>query len=194
MKKEAAPRTKSKLPARFRLFSALACIFLILAIVVTTVGGSFSALLSVAMEGSQVDMEMAEQTYSAGIQMNIELEKEGMVLLKNENNTLPLEGGNINLFGDKAVHTVFNASGSAAGNADDAMTLAEGMEKAGFSVNQELLALLDSVQSTADSGVHEGNAVDLSKYPIDELPLDAYTGNCSFSSLKAYSNEAVVVM
>ena len=70
---------------KYRLFTILSVVFLILGILMTTVGGHFSTVLTVAMEGSTTDKETAEMTYADGLAMNVELEEEGLVLLKNEN-------------------------------------------------------------------------------------------------------------
>ena len=84
---------------KYRLFTILSVVFLILGILMTTVGGHFSTVLTVAMEGSTTDKETAEMTYADGLAMNVELEEEGLVLLKNENQTLPLSAGKVNVFG-----------------------------------------------------------------------------------------------
>ena len=97
---------------KYRLFTILSVVFLILGILMTTVGGHFSTVLTVAMEGSTTDKETAEMTYADGLAMNVELEEEGLVLLKNENQTLPLSAGKVNVFGEHASNMVYNGSGS----------------------------------------------------------------------------------
>ena len=49
---------------KYRLFTILSVVFLILGILMTTVGGHFSTVLTVAMEGSTTDKETAEMTYA----------------------------------------------------------------------------------------------------------------------------------
>lgn len=93
---------------KYRLFTILSVVFLILGILMTTVGGHFSTVLTVAMEGSTTDKETAEMTYADGLAMNVELEEEGLVLLKNENQTLPLSAGKVNVFGEHASNMVYN--------------------------------------------------------------------------------------
>ena len=63
---------------KYRLFTILSVVFLILGILMTTVGGHFSTVLTVAMEGSTTDKETAEMTYADGLAMNVELEEEGL--------------------------------------------------------------------------------------------------------------------
>lgn len=180
---------------KYRLFTVLSVICLILGILMTTVGGHFSTVLTVAMEGSTTDKETAETTYADGLAMNVELEEEGLVLLKNENQTLPLSAGKVNVFGEHAFNMVYNGSGSSAGNANGAVTIKEGLEAAGLEVNEGLLSFIEeNTTSETDNSVHEGNSVDISGYPINEMPVEKYTGDYSFDKIKEYSDTAIVVI
>lgn len=180
---------------KYRLFTVLSVVSLILGILMTTVGGHFSTVLTVAMEGSTTDKETAEKTYADGLAMNVELEEEGLVLLKNENQTLPLSTGKVNVFGEHAINMVYNGSGSSAGSGKGAVTIQEGLKDAGLDVNENLLSYINkNTTSTTDDSVHEGNEVDISGYPINEMSVDKYTGEYSFEKLKEYSDTAIVVI
>lgn len=181
---------------KYKLYTIFIAIFLVVGIAMTTVGGYYSTVLTAALEGSTTDSELAEQTYADGIAMNVELEEEGMVLLKNENDTLPItqENKNINLFGTRAADMVYNGSGSSSGSSKDSVSLRQGIEDAGFVINEDLWDLISNATSETDTDVHEGNEVDSSLYPINELTLDQYSGNCAFDKLKEYSDVAVVVI
>lgn len=180
---------------KYRLFTVLSVVCLILGILMTTVGGHFSTVLTVAMEGSTTDKETAEMTYADGLAMNVELEEEGLVLLKNENQTLPLSAGKVNVFGEHAFNMVYNGSGSSAGNANGAVTIKEGLEVAGLEVNEGLLSYIEeNTTSETDNSVHEGNSVDISGYPINEMSVEKYTGDYSFDKIKEYSDTAIVVI
>ena len=180
---------------KYRLLTILSVVFLILGILMTTVGGHFSTVLTVAMEGSTTDKETAEMTYADGLAMNVELEEEGLVLLKNENQTLPLSAGKVNVFGEHASNMVYNGSGSSAGNANGAVTIREGLEEAGLEVNDDLWSYIEkNTTANNDTSVHEGNEVDISGYPINEMSVDLYTGDYSFEKLKGYSENAIVVI
>lgn len=181
---------------RTGLFTVLAVVFLILGILLNQVGGYFNTVLTVAMEGSTVDWELQKETYAAGIAMNVELEEEGIVLLKNEGDVLPLASGTskVNVFGEKAVNLVYNGSGSGSSSQDGAVDLKQGLENAGLEVNENLWNLIAAGSTSVDTDVHEGNSVDTSNYPINELPVSSYTGDCSFENLKAFSDIAIVVI
>ena len=180
---------------KYHLFAALSSVSLVFGILMTTVGGYFSTVLTVAMEGSTTNQEAAVDTYAAGLEMNKELEREGIVLLKNENQSLPLSKGKVNVFGEHASNMIYNGSGSAAGSAEGAVTIKEGLEAAGLEVNESLWSYIEeNSKSTTDTSVHEGNEVDISNYPINEMPVDNYTGEYRFENLKSYSDTAIVVI
>ena len=62
---------------------------------------------------------------------------DGMVLLKNENNTLPLKPGKVALFGAGAVDTVFCGTGSGYAFAPYTINCYEGLKNAGFQITSE---------------------------------------------------------
>lgn len=63
---------------KYRLFTVLSVVCLILGILMTTVGGHFSTVLTVAMEGSTTDKETAETTYADGLATDRLLEMKEM--------------------------------------------------------------------------------------------------------------------
>ena len=137
---------------KYHLFAALSSVSLVFGILMTTVGGYFSTVLTVAMEGSTTNQEAAVDTYAAGLEMNKELEREGIVLLKNENQSLPLSKGKVNVFGEHASNMIYNGSGSAAGSAEGAVTIKEGLEAAGLEVNESLWSYIEeNSKSTTDT-------------------------------------------
>ena len=78
----------------------------------------------------------------AGYALVEEVMREGAVLLKNDNNALPLNVSgsekNVSLFGIAANSPVYGGTGSGEVNAADAPKLRDSMEKAGFVVNGTL--------------------------------------------------------
>ena len=59
---------------------------------------------------------------------------EGLVLLKNSDNVLPLQEKTIALFGAGAVETVFCGTGSGYVSAENYVNVLEGLEKAGITI------------------------------------------------------------
>ena len=65
--------------------------------------------------------------------------EEGAVLLKNENNALPLKSGaKINLYSSSSVNYIYSGGGSSFAKKADFITLKEGLENSNFKVNQDL--------------------------------------------------------
>lgn len=81
----------------------------------------------------------ADAVRKAGYELSDEINEEGFVLLKNEDNVLPLasETG-VSIFGDDAYNFVYGGSGSAGADQSDATTLFEAFEKNEVAYNREL--------------------------------------------------------
>ena len=66
------------------------------------------------------------------------LATQGMVLLENENNVLPMaKSGNVALFGKGAVETVKGGTGSGDVNQRSVVTVWDGFKNAGYNVTSE---------------------------------------------------------
>ncbi len=81
----------------------------------------------------------AEELLAASQELAITIESEGIVLLKNDNNTLPLSSDetNVSLFGRTSVDPVYTGAGSAASE-NTPVDYKTALEDNGFSVNEEL--------------------------------------------------------
>lgn len=66
------------------------------------------------------------------------LADEGFVLLKNENNVLPLAGKQVNVFGYSSIDINFGGTGSGSGSDEYNIGFYEGLANAGIEVNEEL--------------------------------------------------------
>ena len=79
-----------------------------------------------------------------------EIAEEGIVLLRNENNTLPLSSDvkKLNVFGWGATDGGFVVSGSGSGEASDEKTtrLVRALTDGGFEVNQEIINMMENYQ------------------------------------------------
>lgn len=68
-----------------------------------------------------------------------EVTEEGAVLLKNDNNALPLSSGaKVNLYSSSSVNYIYSGGGSSFAKKSDFITLKEGLEKSNFTVNEDL--------------------------------------------------------
>lgn len=92
----------------------------------------------------------------AGLAKVREVEGEGAVLLKNENNTLPLKEKEVSLFGATAISPVYGGTGSGAVSSADAPSYTQVLTEGGFTVVNE--ALLDwYVEEEKGRDFDEGN-------------------------------------
>ena len=90
----------------------------------------FAVMLAAAMAMSSnigaFDVQAASQTSEFGLETAYNIAAEGTVLLKNENQILPLEkGSKVNVFGLTQIQTFLGGSGSGSGSITDPVYLAE---------------------------------------------------------------------
>ena len=128
----------------------------------------------------------------------IELEKEhsiqamheGTVLIRNENNTLPLTSAErrITVFGNNATDPVYRTNAGNASFSDECGgTLYEALESAGFSINPVLR------EAYANSGVRRISVASRGNSSIGEVPVSFYTDSMK-SSFTEYSDVALVLL
>ena len=106
------------------------------------------------------------------IDVTTRVTEEGAVLLKNENNALPLtKGAKINLYSSSSVNYIYSGGGSSFAKKSDFVTLKEGLERAKFQVNQDLWDWYKDNPSYF--GDHTTNtSSDAAKYTINDARWD----------------------
>lgn len=125
-----------------------------------------------------------------------EIEAEGAVLLKNENNALPLKASTqnktkINLLGYIAYSSYFSGTGSGASDTTNAVTLTSALTANGFEINSAPIdeKIYEEVVNDA-GGMTNFNA----DFSILEPNVSYYKNSATFDNMKAYSSTAVVVI
>ncbi len=126
-----------------------------------------------------------------------EICEEGMVLLKNENNCLPLkQNARVSVFGKNSIQLVYGGSGSAAPGGDiPKKTIYDSLNEAGFSCNPDLKEFYEDNKRSGDG---RGETPDLptggvASLPIGETPIDKYKSDVT-SSYSDYSDAAIMVV
>ena len=174
--------------------------FIAVAAVVVAVAlfGVFSAQLDKAFPAPVKADESTKESYDNGLSVAQEIESEGIVLLKNDSDTLPTSATKVNLLGYGAYNPVYGGSGSGGSsytaNRTDFVTA---FEEAGIEVNPNTKSVYDTEGEAANTF-----SVDFS---IKEVPATQeladeqgvtykYTGDASFESMREYSDTAVVVI
>lgn len=164
-------------------------ILLAIGIAVDILYPSYSQVINNALGGSVT----ASEDYVAlalenSRDVNIRLEEEGAVLMKNADGLLPLEGvTRVNVYGILSAHLYKGGSGSGSNNAQS-VDLKTALESVGVQVNPELWELL----AASNLGYETGSTVDNGVAGQYELPIETYEKTVSFNAAKDYSEYAIV--
>ena len=138
-----------------------------------------------------------EQALKAAEDFVIEVEKEGITLLKNENAALPLSGKpQVSVFGKNSVNLVYSGSGSAGNASSSVKTLYESLEAAGIACNPVLKSFYENKSQSGD-GRPDNPAMTsgqrLAGFATGETPISSYTSAVT-DSYADYADAAVVVI
>jgi beta-glucosidase len=131
-----------------------------------------------------------EEAIANGNDVSLRILEEGSVLLKNDNDTLPLAEGTtkVNLFGWRSSKMVFGGGGSGFVDDTDAISLEDALKEENIEVNQSLMKLYTDYNSDETaSGVGETD------FTITELPLSSYTDSV-MEEAKAFSDTAIITV
>ena len=147
--------------------------------------GPMNTMISLATGSGSI----SEETSAEATDLVEDIADEGIVLLKNEGRTLPLTAGNLNVFGWASTNPVYGGTGSGALNdAYHTVTLLEGLENAGFTLNTEL-----SDFYTAYRADRPTIAMGTQDWTLPEPPASTYTDEM-MANAKAFSDTALVVI
>jgi beta-glucosidase len=125
-------------------------------------------------------------------QVSEQIEQEGSVLLKNENNALPMaEGTKVSLFSISSVNLLYGGGGSGSIYTDTCDTLKDVLEAEGMSVNPTMWEFYSG--KTDDYGRRDGNSWTGEQGKIGEVPVSQYTSAVK-DSFAEYNDAAIVVI
>ena len=206
-KKTKKPMTKKKAIRIWAIISALVFVLCTALTVVTqfVMTDIISSLLgrdvAVYAEGQTplytADYANKAEVYDAANKMNETVCEEGFVLLKNEQNALPLARGNkVSVFGKNSVNLAYGGSGSSGGDKSKAVDLYKSLENAGFAVNPVLKSFYEdnkqsgNPRSENSSDLDNGESV---SYNTGETPQSKYTDAVK-KSYADYNDAAIVVI
>lgn len=182
VRKLAAPKKKF-----IRSQSWIAFLLVVVVIVNMICFGPMSSMISLATGNGTI----TEETSAAATDLCEQIAEEGIVLLQNNDNTLPMASGTkLNVFGWSSTNPVYGGTGS--GSLSDAyptVSLLEGLENAGFEVNQDLVNFYTNFRATRPTVGMWGQ-----DWTIPEPTVEDYDNAGIFESAKAYSDTAVVVL
>ncbi len=139
-----------------------------------------------------------EDVLDAANNFVVDVEKEGIVLLKNQDNVLPLATETkVSVLGKNSVDIVNSGSGSASGaSAGGNLTLYDSLEEAGISYNETLKKFYDD-SAKSGSGRPDNPAMTsgqrLPGFGTGETPISSYTSDIT-DSYADYNDAAIVVI
>lgn len=125
------------------------CVLIVLFLVANIAIYLFSDLITLMTNnmGLDLDNEEVQAVQVEGLAFAEKIAEEGIVLLRNENNALPLEkGSSVNLFGWSSTQMIVGGSGGSGGAAEASVNIRTSLENAGFRVNGELWDMYLSYQ------------------------------------------------
>lgn len=173
-----------------KIFSILLCLLLIVVIALNVILSKFYVLANQFLHRNTTAAELVVDETEQARAITEQLEAEGLVLLCNEEKTLPLAADKVNVFGTASDAIVYGGSGSGAADESLNINLQTALSNAGIEVNEELTAFYDE-KNDADKGKN-GIAVMLSSYDIKEPSIEEY-GNELIENAKEFSDVAIVV-
>ena len=151
-------------------------------------------LMANAVSGN-IDPDIIEMSSN----LAVEIEQEAIVLLKNEDNTLPLENKKVNVFGAASVVSLLGGAGSGAIVTHDPVYFYEALDEAGIEYNKELQALYEKncssneIPKTSNTILNNLLQLVLAKNSLDEMNPDKLTDEL-MADAKAFSDTAIIVI
>lgn len=132
---------------------------------------------------------LSDETNEEAAEVAEEIMEDGIVLLKNES-LLPLnETKKLNIFGWESINPAYGGAGSGGINdLYDIVSLNQGLENAGFSINQELVDFYNNYGAD-----NPEMSIQKQSWTLPEPPVDTYSDEL-IKSAKEYSDMAVVVL
>ena len=165
-----------------------AAIAMVLAVVVCVnmiCFGPMSTLIGLATGNGT----LSDETNEEAAEVAEKIMEDGIVLLKNES-LLPLnETKKLNIFGWESINPAYGGAGSGGINdLYDIVSLNQGLENAGFSINQKLVDFYNNYGADDPE-----MSIQKQSWTLPEPPVDTYSDEL-IKSAKEYSDVAVVVL
>ena len=189
------------------IVTALVLVVAIVANILVT--GMFSSLMDVVFGGKRpiydnsvesmyvTDVTSKDEAYANAQKLNLRLAEEGFVLLKNQENALPLnKDAKISVFGKNSVNLSYGGSGSGGFDTSGNRDLYASLEDAGFQTNPTLKDFYNN--NSASGAARAANSSDLDSggnqmISTAETPQSKYTDKVK-ASYESYNDAALVVI
>ncbi|OZG61747.1 beta-glucosidase [Bifidobacterium lemurum] len=145
------------------------------------------SLINKVMTGSD---GLSAATQEESLRLGEEITGEGIVLLKNEGDAMPLSTDTkLNVFGWASTNPTYGGTGSGSVDESTAVTLLEGLHNAGFETNETLTRFYEDYRS--DRPVVGMQSVD---WTVPQPTIEQYDDEGIFEDAQAYSDTALIVI
>lgn len=133
---------------------------------------------------------ISEDTIAKSEELTESIASEGIVLLKNDDNALPLENvDKLNVFGWSSTNPIYGGTGSGSVDESKCVTLLQGLEDAGFETNTELSDFYTAYRETRPNV-----AMNAQDWTIPEPTMEEYDAEAIFENAKEFSDTALIVI
>lgn len=183
----AAFKLKKEIRPLVRVQAGVAAVLAVVIVVNMVCMGPEYSILNNAL-GDKYNL--SDETLQNSEQLVQDIADEGIVLLKNEENTLPLDGvSRLNVFGWSSTNPIYGGTGSGSVDTDTCITLLQGLEDAGYELNSDLSDFY--VNFLGERPPVEMGGQD---WTIPEPTIEEYEEAGIFESAKEFSDTALVVI
>lgn len=129
---------------------------------------------------------VSEESIAKSLETIEEVGAEGMALVKNENNALPLtKDSNLNVFGWAATNPIYGGTGSGSSDSASAVDILTSLSDAGFKVNQDIIDMYTAYKPSRESA--GATNVSYTDWSLPEPPVENYTDEL-MDGAKEFSN------
>ncbi len=144
------------------------------------------------------DYENQDEVYDAANEFNKLLVAEGIVLLKNDDNALPLSvGSKLNVFGKNSAAIAIGGTGSSTGSgsveAEKMVSLYNSLTNAGFEINPDLVNFYEDDALSGDGRVAPNMGANLLGLHSGETPIENYPQSL-IDTYATYNDAAIFVI
>ncbi len=136
-----------------------------------------------------------KSAYDAANELNINITSEGTILLKNEQNVLPLAADSkISVFGKNSVNLLYGGSGSGGYSSGGLKTIFDSLEAAGFSYNTALRSFYENTSQSGNARITSpGFDETIAGFPTAETPIANYMKHNIPDSYKDHDTALIVL-
>ena len=175
-----------KLP--INLTACVACVLALLIIVNMVCFGPMKDVLETQLAPG---INLSDSTVAASKEVVAKVGDEGLVLVKNDNNLLPLSSDvkALNVFGWGSAFPIFGGTGSGVSDGSSAVGVLKSLEDAGYKTNEELTKLYTDYTPEGRPTIAMGTQ----DWTLPEPTVDVYTDSV-MSNAKSHSDVAVIVL